>query len=330
MFQKGFWVQLLRRQYSISIFRTFVILLAMFTSAAAWAQAPVASAPFRISYNGWFTVSVMVNGQGPFDFIIDSGATQTLLFAEIATQLEVPPTGGPDQTVLGLESAGAFPPHLIEQIDVAGVTIDNLTTVILPDWQVQQRPDGILGLDFLSQYICVFDGDNGMIHFYAPDATPPQLENWRAVDMIADDFGLDAGELYTVEARVNSRQFRFMVDLGASGTLVNKKAAEKIVAASNSMNVNSVAGSRLTVTDALEKTLAAKAMIARRFQLGRKYWYRQYLSVRDAAIFDELGVQNEPFGLFGADLVREQNFALDFPNEKFWMGKKVKRRNRSG
>ena len=77
---------------------------------------------------------------------------------------------------------------------------------------------------------------------------------------------------------------------------------------------------RARITDALQKSETAQAVTVRRFQLGRTSWRRQRLGVHDAPIFSELGVQDEPFGLFGADLVRDYSFALDFERARFWLG----------
>jgi len=286
---------------------------------------PLTSLPYRVDYTGWFTIEVSVNGQGPYDFIIDTGATQSLIFQNLTAQQQFTPTGGPDQTVLGLASAGAFPPFYIGALQVGGVQFDQLVTVILPDWQVENRPQGVIGLDFLQQYIVVFDAEAGLLHLYDPDDPPREIERWKHVHMKADNFGLDTNPLYTLEARLNNRGVRFLLDLGASGTLINRVAVRAISRSGISITVRpSVGDERIRITDALERSKNAQAIVVRRFQLGRTYWYRQQLGVHNAQIFTELGVQNKPFGLFGADLVRDYSFALDFERERFLLGPKGK------
>ena len=39
------------------------------------------------------TVPVMINGQGPFDFVVDTGADRTVISEELAKQLNLPQTG---------------------------------------------------------------------------------------------------------------------------------------------------------------------------------------------------------------------------------------------
>ena len=40
--------------------------------------------PYRVDYNGLITVSTTINGRGPYDFVIDTGATLSLAFQNLA------------------------------------------------------------------------------------------------------------------------------------------------------------------------------------------------------------------------------------------------------
>ena len=307
------------------LFAVLVLLLSALLAIAgkSWAAEPVASVPYRVDYTGWFTIEVSVNGEGPYDFIIDTGATQSLVFQNLADEMTFPPTGGPDQTVLGLAAAGAFPPYFIGELEVGAARFDKLISVILPDWPVEDRPQGVIGLDFLRNYVVVFDAEAGLIHFYSPDDPPTTIERWKRVKMEADNFGLEINYLYTMEGRLNSRRVRFLLDLGASGTLVNRAAVASVIKSGIAITVRPSGGdARLRITDALQKSETAQAVTIQRFQLGRTYWYRHRFGIQNAPIFTELGVQNKPFGLFGADLIRDYSFALDFGNERFWLGPK--------
>ncbi len=294
----------------------------VFASLPSSAAEPLASVPYRIDYNGWLTVKVMVNGLGPYDFIIDTGATQSLVFQNLADQQDFMATGGAPQTVLGLASQGAFPPHLVGELDVGGARLGGLITVILPDWEIEDRPQGILGLDFLRQYICVFDAKAGELRFYANNDPPTEeVRRWKRAALKADNFGLEINYLYTVEARVNSRRVTFLLDLGASGTVINRSAVASVIKSGITVRVRPSGGdARDRITDALEKSEAATTIIVNRFQVGRNYWYRQKFLIHNAPIFRELGVHNKPFGLLGADLLHDRSFMLDFEGEELRIG----------
>ena len=293
------------------------------TISAARAQEPIATTQFRTGYNGWFTVSVMVNDKGPYDFIIDTGATHSLAFQNLADIQSFPLTGADKRTVFGLSASGEFDPHFLGSISIGDARIDDLTSVILPDWSVSERPQGILGLDFLSKYIVVFDADEETVSFYDPATPPAETRRWRRTKMTANNFGLEADPLYTVDARVGGRRIPFLLDLGASGTLVNFEALKWIIRAKERTALRRfTSAERVNVIDALQQSESAQAIRIRRFRFANTTWYDQVVGVQDAVIFDELGVQAEPFGLFGANLLEERNFALDFSGERFFLGPK--------
>ena len=308
----------------------FVLGLIFLVFAAPQLQAaePVTTVPYRIDYTGWLTVKVMVNGQGPYDFIVDSGATHSIAFQNLADQQNFMQTGGEMQTVLGLAAIGSFPPHLIGEISVGEASMGGLISVVLPDWQVEERPAGILGLDFLRKYICVFDREKNELRLYSHDDPPTEdVKNWKYAELKADNFGLETNYLYTIEAKINSRRVRFLLDLGASGTVINRNAVGAVVRTGFRVSIRPSGGeARDRITDALEKSEAATTMIVDRFKVGRNYWYRQKLLIHNAPIFRELGVHTQPFGLFGADLLRERSFMLDFEGGELRIGKRVRRR----
>lgn len=126
----------------------FIRLLAAlfaFAGATAFAQErPLAEIPYRIDYGGWLTISVSIDGRGPYDFIIDTGATQTLVLKNLQDKERFPPSGGPPQRVLGLLSAGAFPTFSVGEVSVGNEKLSNLVTMVLPDWTVSgASPQGV-------------------------------------------------------------------------------------------------------------------------------------------------------------------------------------------
>ncbi|MEX0644509.1 MAG: retropepsin-like aspartic protease, partial [Parvularculaceae bacterium] len=167
----------------------FAVLL-LLAPVAARAAEPVAVVPYRIDYFGWFTVSATVNGRGPYDFIIDTGATRSLVFQNLAAIHEFAPSGGPPQTVLGLASEDLLPTFTVGDVSVGAARIDNLVTVILSDWRQGDRsPQGVLGLDFLTRYTLVFDAERGVLSLYDRDAAPESYpRKWKPVALTPDGF----------------------------------------------------------------------------------------------------------------------------------------------
>jgi len=301
----------------------------LLTALPGWASEPISSVPYRVDFNGWFTVNVEVNGQGPYAFIIDTGANQSLIFENLAALQTFSPTGGEDQRVLGFAKAGFFPPRLIGELQVGELRLENLVSVVLPDWQIENSPHGILGLDFLSRYICVFDANEGVVHFYDRAAPPRGIDRWKHIPLKADNFGLETNPLYTAQARINSRPVRLLLDLGAAGTVINRSAVATVAKPGIELRIGPSGGDASgRITDALQKSAATQRVRVKHLQIGRAHWYRRVLFIHNAEIFNELGVANKPFGLLGADLVRNRSFALDFQGERFLVGPKIKKKKK--
>ncbi|MBB5517794.1 aspartyl protease family protein [Amphiplicatus metriothermophilus] len=296
--------------------------------ALAAAAAPVASLPYRIAYGGWFTVSAMVNGEGPFDFIIDTGATDTLVFENLALRQNMQPTGGPLRTVFGLSQGREFPPYLAGDIVLSeAIRLDDHETVVLGDWVVDRdSPQGVLGLDLLARYTLFFDAEEGMLHFYPPDAEIDYPAEWRAVALSGHTFGQTPRPLYLLEATVANVKTRFLLDLGASGTVVNSYAYRRMIQRRwPVINLDAEAArTRSQVIDAFDEEETAFAVRARGFRAGRARWSTVILIVHDAPIFEEMGVQSEPFGLFGADMVANRGFAVDFRRRRMMIGPEIR------
>lgn len=292
-------------------------------------RAPLAEIPFEIDYEGWVTVDVMVNDQGPHKFIVDSGATVTAVFANLAANQNFTPVNRPPIRILGLTEAKHLPAFSVGEIGVGGRALNDHVGVILPDWSPpRQTPQGVLGLDFLAQYTVLFDVDARMIRLYDP-APPPDggARGWSDEPLTRDTFGQGAGALYRVTVGMNRRDIECIIDMGASGTLLNYAALRRLMSGlyiNRSGSPGFSTGSRLH--DIFDNTKTARLARIPRIGIAGARWRDEIVTVYDASIFDELGMGNTPFCLIGSDLMLQYNFLFDFEREELYMGPETRRR----
>ena len=209
--------------------RFLAFLAALFSAAAAFAAEPVARVPYRTDFGAWYTVEATIDGKGPFEFIIDSGTSHTLLFETAAATVGAAPAGGL-QTVYSIGASGQYARRRLGDIAIGAARLDNATGVVLADWPVGERmPAGILGLDFLSRYFVVLDASRREVAFYARDDRP-DFSSWPATPLNRRKFG-GGVELYTIDATLDRRPVEFLFDIGAAGTVVNDQALEVILRA---------------------------------------------------------------------------------------------------
>lgn len=291
--------------------------------SAGAADQPVAQVPFSIGYGGWFTVSVAVNGRGPYDFIIDTGATQSLVFENLARTHDFPLSGGSPRTVLGLAAAGSFPPYRVGEIAIAeGVRLRDHECVVLDDWTVERAsPQGVIGLDLLRRFTLVFDAGTKELSFYAAGADAGIPKNWREIKLEPRDFGVASGELYTLNAHLGRAAIPFLLDLGASGTIINHPAVRKYSNQYRTIEYGLYpTRARERIIDALGKTDTVQAYKVRRIKAGDAVWRNAVVYAHPAYIFDDLGVVNQPFGLFGSDMLAGHSFLIDFSGRRMLVG----------
>jgi len=304
-----------------------VVLMPIRVIAADNSTQPIASIPYEIAYDGWVTVKLNVNGKGPYDFIIDTGATLTLVFENLKKEQSFTPTDLPPRRILGLSSAITAPVTKIGEINVGGAVLEDHHGVVLSDWaQPRKTPQGVLGLDFLSRYLVLVDVKSKQIELYEPGTELSKMRRWFTVPLTAETFGQDVGALYTIDVRVNNRTAPFIVDLGAAGTILNFAMLNELYAGvrfNPSRTSGAVTGSRLNdINDNRENGQFIRVL---RVKIGRSHWRRPILFVFDAEIFRELGVASKPYGLLGIDLLQDRSFALDFKSGAFHIDRTPKR-----
>jgi predicted aspartyl protease len=100
-------------------------------------------------------VPVRLNGTGPYDFVLDTGATLTCLHVGLADSLGLPAPAGMLGYGAGVGSAGSMRLVEIDSIAVGAARAFDLTGCVLDLAQARAigiEADGLLGLNFLSSF----------------------------------------------------------------------------------------------------------------------------------------------------------------------------------
>jgi clan AA aspartic protease (TIGR02281 family) len=130
---------------------------------------PVKAAPVKASipiekHGQIVVIQAMLNKKRTVKFVVDTGASYTMISAAVARDLDLDLTQNqrtmPFQTANGLIQA---PLTNLDSITVGGMEIKNLTAAVhdaVPDPQV----GGLLGLNFLSNFRMDIDTQRGLLH----------------------------------------------------------------------------------------------------------------------------------------------------------------------
>lgn len=98
-------------------------------------------------------VNVCIAGQGPFPFVLDSGAGQSTIDDRLARRLHLGATGQAE-TFAGVDCTGTAHPVSVSQWSLEGVALapQQLTSATLPQIGGKGEPVGLLGSDVLSRF----------------------------------------------------------------------------------------------------------------------------------------------------------------------------------
>lgn len=304
---------------SLALIALLLVALGGFARAAE----PIAVVPYRIDYDGAITVAVTIDGRGPYDFIIDTGATLTLAFQNLAAIENFALAEGPPRRVLGISGSATLDTYRMGDIAVGVAKMPDHIGVILPDWAAPRKtPAGVIGIDFLRQYAVVFDVRAKTMTLYPHGGIPKsRIKGWRSVKLRANTYAAASGALYSTKGLINRSPTTFIVDLGSVTTMINYRAAEAMFSSviTRDLGEGFTTGSRLK--DVFDDRTRTRTALLNRIQVGRTTWRNVGVWVKNAPIFDEIGVQRLPFGLLGADLLAVQDFALDFGENRLYLTK---------
>ncbi|CAN5505389.1 hypothetical protein BH23BAC4_BH23BAC4_17060 [soil metagenome] len=115
-------------------------------------------------------VPVFINGEGPFDFVLDTGATMTCVSEPLAEALELPPQRGAVGMGAGIGGSGQVALVRLDSVRVGETLATDLGGCVLDlahMGAVGLAVDGLLGLNFLRAFRVTLDFELDTVRFEA-------------------------------------------------------------------------------------------------------------------------------------------------------------------
>jgi len=169
--------------------------------------------PTRLDRIGRIVVPVMVNGRGPFQFVLDTGANATVISAHLAATLalDIDPT----QTVMmnGVTGSALVPTASVASITSEGVGLSEQRLAVSDASGV--GTDGVLGVDALRHKAVLVDFNHDRVEVFDASSHRPSDE------LIRLPAKLRLGNLLVVDALVGTHKVKAVVDTGGQRTLGN-------------------------------------------------------------------------------------------------------------
>lgn len=189
------------------------------------------------------TAPVTLNGQGPYRFMVDTGANVSCVSSELADQLALP--RGREVQVHTVVGRRGRPSVVVDQLVIGARVRKKVLAPVLP--MSSFDVDGVLGIDWLKgQRLVMGFADNTL------EITRSRREA-SAKDKVVVPARRKSGQLTIVDADVNGRPISAMIDSGSQFSLGNT-ALRRLVARldpgavrrATSVGIVSIAGERFT------------------------------------------------------------------------------------
>lgn len=285
---------------------------AIWAPADAWAQTPAPSPPsappspdaasspespdnaagnLALSHDAAsrLTVAVMIDGKGPFDFVIDTGSDRTVISQELASRLDLPK--GPDvilHEAAGVEQVGTA---VIGRLSIGSRVVEGIDAPVLA--AANLGADGMLGIDSLRDEHVVMDFKNKAL-----SATPSSSVEYNPFTIVVRGRS-KFGQLILVDAQVRGKKIYVIVDSGAQDTIGNA-ALQRLLTSRGAPADQKALAEEISVTG---RRSPAEIQNVVELHIGALTIRNMQLAFADLHTFDKYGLSDKPAMLLGMDVL---------------------------
>lgn len=253
-------------------------------------------------------IEVSINDQGPFRFLVDSGADRSAIGAGLADRLKLP--AGDPVRVQGMAGVATVRTVLIDRLSLGKSDVVGIRAPALAERDLGAQ--GLIGIDALAEQRLLLDFDARTIT--VQDARIAPVNQAGEIVVTAR---LRKGQLIITQASIEDQRISAVIDTGSEVTLGNMALRRKLFGSRPRSESRLI--SLVSVTG---QTLEAEAIPMRRIRIGGVYLDNVVVAFADASPFALFGLDKQPALFLGSDLLKSfRRVSLDFRNRKvrFWL-----------
>ena|SRR5579872_1322769 len=247
------------------------------------------------------TAAVMINGQGPYQFVVDTGANQSAIAAELAAQLSL--EDGGRRPVNGVAGVQITPTALANLKVGARPAADAVLSVLT---QAAIGGQGMLGLDQLDGGRVTLDFQNQSL------SITPGRGGGALDDEVAVRAQLRDGQLTLVDADVGGIKVTAFLDSGAQDTIGNMALRRLALT-----RYPAIPWRQTPIISVTGQTMAAEMADLPALRIGGMHVPSWPVAFADLHTFQMWGLVDQPSILIGVDILsRFESVCLDFARDE--------------
>jgi len=272
----------------------------------------LAVVPYNIDNNGRIVVEARVNGHGPYDFVLDTGASISAVFGPLRNELALEPIPGRWVTVHGFVTSGKHSLLDIDRLDIGTETWAMPRIVSLPgETAAGAGIDGVLGVDFMRRYALGFFTGDRVVRLYSPDLIARRTyQGWASVPFKSKSIGDSGAAFYYFDAELDGWKLTAVFDLGAGFNIINWPGVLSLGRTSRRLRKNTL------LSGALESSRVAARIEADEVTTANVRWRDESFYVANVKIFETFMLSDKPAAILGAGLFTQRDFVIDFARNR--------------
>jgi predicted aspartyl protease len=253
------------------------------------------------------TVPVSIDGRGPYNFIVDTGAERTVIARELADDLDL--DAGRRARVHSMTEVSNIATVVIPGLEVGGKTVREIHAPALSRHNL--GAEGMLGVDTLQKQRVSFDFPKQEMTVVPAHRREEKWADGAIVVTGRSRFG----HLVLVDASIDGQKVWVIVDTGSQVTIGNSLLRRRLEAkgrlgAVRPIEMMSVTGGRAI----------ADQTVVRRMRLGGMDIKQMPIAFSDVHPFRKLGLMDKPAILLGMDALKLfDRVSVDFANRRVRM-----------
>lgn len=206
----------------------FVIAVSLLYSTASGGCQSLQEQPeirFRLVHDTMVLVSLMANNQGPFDFVLDTGADITVVDPSLAGRLSMVSSRHTRQSTLAGDQT--LPVSVMATLSVGSAHVDNLSVMIQDLSELRKRVpqiEGIVGQNFFSHFNYLLDYNRRSLRIEQDNEIRTAIDG----NLLPMETGDNRMIVATEVQSGGLRKLRLILDSGASSIVLMRRASQAL------------------------------------------------------------------------------------------------------
>lgn len=254
--------------------------------------------------DGRIVVDVMVGGRGPYPFVLDTGASVTILDRNLVAELGLGATGE-EVTVHGVTASATAPVFQALPISIGGEDLSPPWVVAL-DLSHLRIARGVLGVDILRQRVLEIDGDLDVVRFGSAPYFPLPAYDTSHADLVVDVHGLPH-----VEVTINNAKGLALIDTGLGGMIIDPAFATRARVPMEDVPIELV--------DVMSEAAASRRSGRARLRVADVSWRIDRIALLRPSVLDAIDAGAPTEAILGARVFANTTLVLDYGQSRLFV-----------